>query len=123
MSYKLRRPFLGIALWAVLLHALLPFVHAATGPSGVATTLCSAAGNGGLVFVAAGGDIGDPPPLLQGIKCPLCLGGTPPALGSAPPLSFASPTRLAHVQVAATEGPPRPRRAILPFSPRAPPRV
>lgn len=110
-----------IAIFAVLIHALLPFAHAAQGPAGVMTTLCSADGNNRLVFIPSDqGDVGDPP-MLQPVKCPLCLAGAHYALPEPPALSMAAPTGLRHVQIALGDVTDLLSLTAFPFSARAPP--
>lgn len=98
MTRHSTRPFVTwIAIFAVLLHALLPYAHAAQAPAGMLTTLCSPDGNNRLVFIPVGeGEIGDPP-VMQAVKCPLCLAGAHYALADLPVLSFTPPERLRHV--------------------------
>lgn len=124
MTHHTPRPFVTwIAIFAVLLHALLPYAHAAQAPAGVMTTLCSPDGNNRLVFIPAGeGEIGDPP-AMQAVKCPLCLAGAHYALAEPSALGFTAPDALRHVQAVVAVTGPQGAPSGVHFSPRAPPQA
>ncbi|MEN3109766.1 DUF2946 family protein [Uliginosibacterium paludis] len=115
---------LRLAIFATLVHALMPLLMAAPVPGGMMMKLCSVQGSR-TVFVQLGG-IDDTEPRespLQELRplCPLCLAGAHLAL--TPPANPA-PLLLAGLQHVAPSG--EARRTFLPrpasaFQPRAPP--
>lgn len=114
-----------IALFAALMHMLLPTVHAATSPNGFVTYLCSPDGT----RIMPGVTLGDSPTDTSSSHkatmagCLLCAAGAHVGLTPAPRLHAVAAPHLSHVLAVSSQAYAAPQPLRVQFLSRAPPQA